>query len=78
MKNYNDQGDKPRFSDAATRYAGIMARIAGWNPDIFWRATPAEAAMTLRGWAEVEGGNEAQASMDRQALTHMMEQFPDG
>lgn len=40
------------FASAAVRLAGLMARLAGWTPDIFWCATPAEAMMSLRGWLD--------------------------
>jgi len=51
-----------------------MARLAGWAPDRFWAATPADVAAVLAGWAEEEGA----APVGRAALTAMMEIFPDG
>jgi len=36
-----------RFAHAATRLAGIAARLLGWRPGEFWRATPAELALSL-------------------------------
>lgn len=36
-----------RFGAAALRLAGLAARLLGWRPDEFWRATPAELAAAL-------------------------------
>ena len=63
-----------RLGPAAIALAGVMARVAGWRPDEFWAATPADVRMMLAGWAE-DGG---QAGFDRAALAAMMERFPDG
>ena len=52
----------------------MMARVAGWRPDEFWKATPADVRAVLAGWVEAD----ADASFDRTALAAMMEQFPDG
>ena len=51
-----------------------MARMAGWRPDDFWAATPADVTAVLAGW--VDEGSEA--SFDGAALAAMMEAFPDG
>ena len=59
---------------AAMALAGVMARVAGWRPDEFWAATPADVRAVLGGWA---GTNDA-APFDSAALAAMMEQFPDG
>ncbi|HMO76769.1 MAG TPA: phage tail assembly chaperone [Sphingopyxis sp.] len=61
------------FGTSALRLAGLMARVAGWPPDIFWNATPADAAAVLGGWVEEEGAD----GVDRHALAAMMEHFPD-
>ncbi len=53
---------------------GLMARVAGWPPDIFWNATPADVRAVLAGW--VEAGSDA--DIDGAALAALMEQFPDG
>lgn len=62
------------FGPGAVRLAGLMARLAGWHPDAFWRATPADVAAVLTGWVE-DGGD---AGVDRSDLAAMMEVFPDG
>ena len=59
---------------AAIKLAGVMARVAGWRPDEFWAATPADVRTVLAGWAEPD----ADASFDGAALAAMMERFPDG
>nr|WP_285840110.1 phage tail assembly chaperone [Sphingopyxis alaskensis] len=51
-----------------------MARVAGWRPDDFWAATPADVRAVLAGW--IDAGDAAR--FDRAALSAMMEQFPDG
>ena len=66
------------FSPAAIRLGGVMARIAGWTPDIFWNATPAEAAMVLGGWSELGGGDAVAPPPDAALRARLMEQFPDG
>lgn len=63
-----------RLGSAATTLAGVMARVAGWRPDEFWAATPADVRAVLAGWVEAD----ADASFDGSALAAMMEQFPDG
>lgn len=59
---------------AALTLAGVMARVAGWRPDEFWAATPADVRAALAGWVE----GEAEASFDGAALAAMMERCPDG
>ncbi|MDX2211046.1 MAG: phage tail assembly chaperone [Sphingopyxis sp.] len=54
-----------------------MARIAGWTPEIFWNATPAEAAMVLGGWRE-GGGDWGAPPPDAALRAQLMEMFPDG
>lgn len=36
-----------RFGPVAVQLAGHAARLLGWRPDEFWRATPAELATSL-------------------------------
>ena len=62
------------MGSAAVTLMGLMARVAGWSPDIFWNATPADARAVLAGWIEADGV----AAFDGAALAAMMEQFPDG
>lgn len=59
---------------AAITLLGLMARVAGWRPDEFWAATPADVRAVLAGWVEADAG----APFDRAELAAMMEQFPDG
>ena len=59
---------------SAIALAGVMARVAGWRPDDFWAATPADVCAALAGWGEAE----ADAPVDGAALAAMMERFPDG
>lgn len=61
------------IGEAALRLLGLMARLAGWSPDRFWAATPADVAAVLGGWCE----EEADAGVDGAALAAMMERFPD-
>lgn len=62
------------FGPCAVRLLGVMARVAGWRPEEFWNATPADARAVLAGWVEADGA----ASFDGNALAALMEQFPDG
>lgn len=68
------------FAPAAIRLGGVMARLAGWTPETFWNATPAEAAMVLGGWRAEEfgGGGDTAAPPDAALRARLMEQFPDG
>ncbi len=59
---------------AAIALAGVMARVAGWRPDEFWAATPADVRAALAGWVEPD----VDAPVDGAALAAMMERFPDG
>lgn len=63
-----------RMGDVVTPLLGLMARVAGWRPDDFWAATPADVRAVLAGWS----GDSGDAGFDRAALRAMMEQFPDG
>ncbi|WP_260582098.1 phage tail assembly chaperone [Sphingopyxis sp. PET50] len=62
------------IGDVALRLAGLMARLAGWAPDMFWASTPTDVAAVLAAWADDAGT----APVDRGALAAMMEVFPDG
>lgn len=63
-----------RLGQAAFTLVGLMARVAGWRPDDFWAATPADVRAVLAGWIEAD----ADVSFDGAALAAMMERFPDG
>jgi len=74
MMSQTDAAGEQAFGPGAARLVGLMARVAGWRPDDFWAATPADVRAVLAGWTE-SGGD---ACFDRAALSAMMEQFPDG
>lgn len=58
------------MGERATLLAGLAARLLGWRPDEFWRATPAEMAAALHDkMVEPVAGDE---------LQRLREQFPDG
>ncbi len=61
---------------SAARLAGIAGAVAGWRPDEFWRATPAELETVLTALA----GPEADAARPPAPTTiaALKEQFPDG
>lgn len=59
---------------AAVTLMGLMARVAGWRPEDFWNATPADVRAVLAGWVDAGGD----AGFDGTALAALMEQFPDG
>ena len=59
-----------KFGERANLLAGVAARLLGWRPDEFWRATPAELAAALHDdTVEPVAGHE---------LERLREQFPDG
>lgn len=62
------------FGPAAMRLGGVMARLVGWSPDLFWNATPAEAAMVLAAWTNQAGTD---VPPDAAMRAQLMEQFPD-
>ena len=61
------------FIQQATRLAGLTGALLGWRPAEFWNATPAELAAILTALAP-DAGNPA----DRDLITQLKEQFPDG
>ena len=63
------------FSERAVRLAGIAGAIAGWPPDIFWRATPAELEAVLVALA---GEGAAAAPPAPAVIATLKERFPDG
>lgn len=60
----------------AFRLGGLLVRLAGWTPDVFWNATPADAAMALAAWVGEAGEGASPPSAALRA--RLMEQFPDG
>ena len=61
------------FIQQATRLAGLTGALLGWRPHEFWSATPAELATILTALAP-DTANPA----DRDLITTLQEQFPDG
>ena len=59
---------EPRFGPGAARLAGLTARLFGWLPDQFWRATPAELAAVLSPYRE-----DGAEPLARDDLNRMME-----
>lgn len=61
------------FAAATLTLSGIAARLLGWRPDEFWKATPAELAASLGLY---KSGSDA-GGLDRQTLEKMMEREDD-
>ncbi len=61
------------FTQTAIRLAGLAGALLGWRPDEFWNATPAELAAILTALV-AEAANPA----DRDMISQLKEQFPDG
>lgn len=59
-----------KFGDRASALAGVAARMLGWRPEEFWRATPVELAAALH--------DETVEPVASEELERLMEQFPDG
>jgi uncharacterized phage protein (TIGR02216 family) len=57
------------FGERASRLAGLSARLLGWLPDEFWRATPAELAVALH--------DDADEPVASEVLARLMARFPD-
>ncbi|HNJ47458.1 MAG TPA: phage tail assembly chaperone [Novosphingobium sp.] len=55
------------FGPGAAHLAGLAARLLGWRPGEFWRATPAELAAILAP------GPEAAQPLGRADLNRLME-----
>ncbi|AKM08123.1 phage tail assembly chaperone [Pelagerythrobacter marensis] len=60
------------FGAVALSLAGLAARVLGWRPDDFWRATPAELATSLADPAAPP------AAPTRADIERMMERENDG
>lgn len=63
------------FAECAVRLAGVAGALAGWPPDIFWRATPAELETVLVALA---GDDPAAAPPSPATIAVLKERFPDG
>ncbi|MFN3991009.1 MAG: phage tail assembly chaperone [Erythrobacter sp.] len=57
------------FAAGARRRFPLAARLLGWRPDEFWRATPAELALALAD----PNGAEAMTPPTRETIARMME-----
>lgn len=62
------------FAAAAGRWNGLAARLLGWRPDDFWKATPAELVMALTD----PHTPEAITPPGRELIIQMMEREGDG
>lgn len=61
----------PLFGHSAQLLAGHVARLLGWRPDEFWRATPAEVATVLGP------PDPASRPLDRATFNQLMERDHD-
>ena len=59
----------------ASRLAGLAGAVLGWEPDAFWRATPAELGAVLRAMA---GDGVGLAPPDGATVERLRGMFPDG
>ena len=57
------------FAAATRRWCPLAARLLGWRPDEFWRATPAELVLALAD----PGAADAITPPSRETLARMME-----
>lgn len=51
--------------------------VLRWQPDAFWKATPAELNAAVVGY-NLAHGAATDSAMTKDDLTELMEQFPDG
>jgi hypothetical protein len=63
------------FAGHARKLAGIASALAGWSPDIFWRATPAELAAVLDA---LTAGEADAAPPSPDLIAALKELHPDG
>jgi len=59
-----------------TVFLANATRLAGWRPDEFWRATPAELETVLAAFASA--ATDAETPPDATLIAALKEQFPDG
>jgi uncharacterized phage protein (TIGR02216 family) len=59
------------FGNGALRLSGVAARLLGWRPEEFWRATPAELVAMLAPF------DTAARPFGRDELTRLMERDHD-
>ncbi len=60
------------FTDLAREAAMLATGPMGWPPSRFWRATPIDLALALKGLSP-----RTPAPLTRVALDSLMERFPD-
>ncbi len=61
------------ISVQALRLCGQCALLFGWRPHEFWAATPAELACILSAMMPEDA-----TPPDRDTITNLMKDFPDG
>ena len=64
---------EPDFVSCASRLAGIMGLAFGWQPDVFWCATPAEVGALVAALQD-----DGVAGLSGSELARLMEALPDG
>lgn len=63
------------FRGAARRMAGLAGLAFGWEPEVFWRATPDELMALVEA---MRGDGEGVMPPDATTIARLMEAFPDG
>lgn len=58
------------FGDGAAQLSGAAAKLLGWRPGDFWKATPAELALALQISTAADGP-------DLAAIDALRLRFPD-
>lgn len=61
------------FAASALSWSSISARVLGWCPDQFWRATPAELLTSL-----CDPGRAREAGPSRAFIIELMERDANG
>lgn len=64
------------FAEKAARLAGLAGALAGWRPDEFWDATPAELEAVLVALTGPQAA--AETPPDAATIATLKELFPDG
>ncbi|QUT06299.1 phage tail assembly chaperone [Sphingobium phenoxybenzoativorans] len=67
-----------KFTDAASRLAGMAGLLLGWRPGEFWAATPGELDAIFAA-ARGDGADGAAGAVpDGETIAKLMEMYPDG